>query len=137
MIAPGIAHELIAARLLGSPVALQLGLRLAHAEPGKVQMRLPFSGGNVTEGALVHGGVIATLADVVAVATAVSAAHRPPAGGATASLAITYLSPAEGCALLATGLALRSGARQHAVRVEVASDMGIAIAQALMTVVLT
>lgn len=137
MIAPDIAHELIAARLLGSPVALRLGLCLAHAEPGRVQVRLPFSAGNVTEGAMVHGGVIATLADVVAVATAVSAAHQPPAGGSTANLAISYLAPADGCGLLATGLALRSGARQHVVRVEVASDKGLAIAQALATVALT
>lgn len=129
------ARTIIATRLLGSPVARTLGLELDSLKTGTVCLRLPFAAGNVTEAAVVHGGVIATLADVAAVAAAVSAASEPPGGGATSSLAISYLAPANGCALVATGRTLRSGTRQHVVRVEIADDTRHPVAEALVTVV--
>lgn len=130
------ARAIIAARLLGSPVARAIGLDLESVETGLVRLRLPFAETNVTTGSMVHGGVTATLADVAAVAAAVSSAREPPEGGATSSLAISYLAPANGCALVATARTLRSGARQHVVRVEIACDAQRPIAEALVTVVL-
>ncbi|MBN8809402.1 MAG: PaaI family thioesterase [Sphingomonas sp.] len=130
------ARTIMATRLLGSPAARTLGLALDSVATGMVCLRLPFAEHNVTEGLMIHGGVIATLADITAVAAAVSSAREPPGGGATSSLAISYLAPANGCALVATGRTLRSGTRQHVVRVEIADDTQRPIAEALVTVVL-
>ena len=123
-------------RLLTSPVAERLGLRLAEARPGSVTLCLPFDPVNVTVGTMVHGGVIATLADVAAVSAAVSGARMVPKTGATSNLSIGFLSPAQGVTLLAEALVLRAGARQHVVRVSIATDEGKAVAEALATVVL-
>lgn len=130
------ARAIIATRLLGSPVARAIGLDLERVETGLIRLRLPFAETNVTDGSMVNGGVIATLADVAAVAAAVSSARELPEGGATSSLTISYLAPANGCALVATARSLRSGARQHVVRVEIACDAQRPIAEALVTVVL-
>lgn len=127
------ARAIIADRLLGSPVARSLRLAIERIEPGMVQLTLPFNAANVTIGTVVHGGVIATMADVTAVATAVSSAPAVPEGGATSSLSITYLAPAASCDLVATGRSLRNGKRQHVVRVEIASDGGTPVAEALVT----
>ncbi|MEH3046628.1 PaaI family thioesterase [Sphingomonas adhaesiva] len=136
MIEPSTAEAIILDRLLGSPVARSLGLAIDSIEPRSVRLRLPFAAANVTERTVIHGGVIATLADVAAVATAVSGAKAVPSGGATSSLSITYLAPADGCDLIATGIALRSGSRQHAVRVRIAGNDGAPVAEALVQVVL-
>lgn len=135
MIEIATAEAIIADRLLGSPVARSLGLAIERIEPGMVQLTLQFNAANVTVGTVVHGGVIAALADVTAVATAVSCARNAPDSGATSSLSITYLAPAAGCDLVATGRSLRNGKRQHVVRVEIASDGGTPVAKALVTVV--
>lgn len=135
MIEIAAAEAIIADRLLGSPLARSLGLAIEPIEQGMVQLTLPFAAANVTVRTVVHGGVIATMADVTAVATAVSCARNIPDGGATSSLSITYLAPAAGCDLVATGRSSRSGKRQHVVRVEIASDGGTPVAEALVTVV--
>jgi uncharacterized protein (TIGR00369 family) len=130
------ARDLIAERLLGSPVAQHLGLLLETVESGSARLTLPFSVANVTVGSIVHGGVIATLADVTAVAAAVTAAPFLPTGGATSSLSISYLAPADGDALVATARVVRAGSRQHVVRVEIQNDRGDPVAEALVTVML-
>ena len=123
--------------LLASPVAVRLGLRLEASGRHPWHLRLPFDAANVTEGTMVHGGVIATLIDVVAVAGSVAATRETPSAGATANLAITYLAPADGCDLIATPRSLRAGKRQHVVRVEVTDPDGCEIAEALATVLLS
>lgn len=135
MIEIATAEAIVSDRLLGSPVARSLGFAIERIEQGIVQLTLPFAAANVTVGTIVHGGVIATMADVTAVATAVSCARNAPDSGATSSLSITYLAQAAGCDLVATGRSLRSGKRQHVVRVEIASDGGTPVAEALVTVV--
>jgi uncharacterized protein (TIGR00369 family) len=130
------ARDVIAERLLGSPVAQHLGLLLRTVESGSVRLALPFSPANVTVGSIVHGGVIATLADVAAVAAAVLAAPVLPTGGATSSLSISYVAPADGDALVARARVVRAGSRQHVVRVEIQNDRGEPVAEALVTVML-
>jgi uncharacterized protein (TIGR00369 family) len=84
-----------------------------------------------------HGGVICTLADIAAVACAVSGVGALPVGGATANLSISFLARAEGQALLATGQMLRGSSRQQVMRVGIADATGCAIAEALVTVILS
>lgn len=127
-------RAIVAERLLGSPVARRL--RLALAPGDMVALDLPFDAANVTEGEMVHGGVIATLIDVAAVAGAVCAARAVPDAGATANLSIAFLAPALARDLRATPCVLRAGGRRHVVRVEVADADGNAVAEGLATVVL-
>ena len=136
MSAQYVAREIIAGRLLASPVAERLGLSVDEVASGRLRLRMPFDLSNVTEGTMVHGGVIATLADVAAVAAAASSARLPPNAGATSHLALSYLSPANGCDLVAIATTIRAGSRQNVVRVEVQDPSALRIAEALVTVFL-
>jgi uncharacterized protein (TIGR00369 family) len=128
---------IISERLLASPVAQALALSIQDAQPGLIKLAMPFNVGNVTKGSLIHGGVIATLADVAAVASAVSAARDAPTGGATVNLSISYIRPANGCELLAIAQVRKAGGRQHFVNVEVTNADGQLIAEALVTIMLS
>jgi uncharacterized protein (TIGR00369 family) len=129
-------RSLIAKRLLQSPVAKRLRIGLIDAKPGLISLSMPHSPENATEGATVHGGVICTLADITAVACAVSSANELPVGAATANLSISFLAKAEGKALSATGQTVRVGFRQTVVRVTLSDASGGAVAEALVTVLL-
>lgn len=125
---------LIEERLIGSPVARRLGIRLVSVGRAGATLALPFDAANVTTADTVHGGVIATLADVAGVASAVVAAGDLPKGGATSNLAIGFLAPARGADLRAIGTVLHVGRNQTVARVEVTTDDGKAIDEALVTV---
>lgn len=129
-------YAVIVDRLLASPVAARLGITVDEARGGQVRLTMPFGAANITEGDMVHGGVIATLADIAGVAGAVSAAREVPVAGATARLSVNYLSTAKGCTLTATSHLVQDGARHHVVRVEIHGAPGQLIAEALVTVVL-
>ncbi len=125
--------------LLGSPVALALGFELETLAVDRVVLTLPFQPQNVTVGDIVHGGVIAALIDVAAVAAALSGATSEGfRGSATSSLAISYLAPAKGLALRAEALVLRRGRRQVVadVSASVGSAPAVRVAKALATVAL-
>lgn len=128
--------ELIETLLLGSPVARSIGIELERAAPGNAILALPFRPENVTVGRVIHGGVIATLADVCGVCAAVTAAESLPLAGATANLSITFLAPADGSALRANGTVLRAGRSQSVCRVEITDDGDRRVAEALVTVML-
>jgi uncharacterized protein (TIGR00369 family) len=123
--------------LIGSPVARTLGIALLALTRDRAVLGLPFSPGNVTLGDTVHGGVIATLIDAAGVAAAASGADAENLrGSATATLAISYLAPAQGTALRAEAAVVRRGARQVVADVAVLADdtKGTLIAKALVTV---
>ncbi|MBB2916846.1 PaaI family thioesterase [Cupriavidus alkaliphilus] len=123
--------------LLGSPVARALGVRLASLAPDHVELEMPFLPTNVTHGSIVHGGVIATLIDIAGAAAAASGASADDVkGGATGSLSIQYLAPAQGAALRAVASVARRGRRQVVTDVSVyaeAPDEGVLVARALMS----
>lgn len=123
--------------LIGSPVARALGVRLASLTPDHVELDMPFLPTNVTHGSIVHGGVIATLIDIAGAAAAASGASADEVkGGATSSLSIQYLAPAQGSALRAVATVVRRGRRQVVTDVSVyaeAPDEGALVAKALMS----
>ena len=126
----GLVREI----LLGSPVARRIGIELASLEVDHAILALPFSRENVTVGDIVHGGVIATLVDVAAVAAAISGvAAEGFSGCATSTLSISYLAPAKGTALRAEALVLRRGKRQVTADVSVSAETGL-VAKALATI---
>ncbi|WP_051975320.1 PaaI family thioesterase [Cupriavidus necator] len=123
--------------LMGSPVARTLGIPLASLAPDHVELEMPFLPTNVTYGSIVHGGVIATLIDITGAAAAASGASAEEVkGGATSSLSIQYLAPAQGAALRAVATVVRRGRRQVVTDVSVyaeAPDEGVLVAKALMS----
>ena len=116
--------------LLGSPVARSIGVTL---EVDRVVMALPFKPENVTLGKIVHGGVIATLIDIIGASASASGADgNTVRGGATSNLTIHYLAPAEGCDLEAEAIVLKRGKRQTVSDITVRSG-DIVIARGLLT----
>lgn len=125
--------ELVGAVLMGSPVAQALGIELRTLAVDHAVLELPFRPANVTRGDTVHGGVVATLIDVAAAAAAASGADPGSLrGGATGSLAISYLAPAEGVALRAEARVVRRGRRQAVSDVAVSAG-DLLVAKALVT----
>jgi uncharacterized protein (TIGR00369 family) len=135
--APAIDPRLVALVreiLLGSAVARRIGIELASLEADRAVLALPFSRENVTVGDIVHGGVIATLVDVAAVAAAISGVAADGfAGCATSTLTISYLAPAKGMMLRAEARTLRRGKRQVTADVSVGAETGL-VAKALATI---
>ena len=128
------ARAWIEGLLAGSPVARSIGLRFREIAPDRVVAELPFSTGNVTVGDIVHGGVIATLIDVAGAAASASGVGKGEAtGGATSTLAISFLAPASGCDLVAEAVVVQRGRSQTVSDVSVRSPDGVLVARALVT----
>lgn len=117
-----------------SPFARRLGLRLVTLEEERAEVELPFDEGNVTIGDMVHGGALAALIDVAAVAASWSGidVDAPPTGGATLSTAVNYLNPARHEALRGTARVTRRGRGVCFTDISVTGDDGRAIAQAIV-----
>jgi uncharacterized protein (TIGR00369 family) len=117
-----------------SPLALKLGVEIEAVEPDRVRVRLPFRKDNVTLGEMVHGGAIATLADIAATAAAWSGVE-PAEGqrGSTIGLTIAFQSPALGCDLVADARVTRRGRAVCFIDVRVLDDQGNLIASAMVT----
>jgi len=102
--------ELVTQFVAHSPFGVRAGLSLEHIEPEKAVLRLAYSEEVTTFGDVIHGGAIATLADVAATAAAWSAAEVSGAPrGATVGLTVDYLGAARGRDLRAEAQVLRRG----------------------------
>ena len=112
-----------------------LGADLTLITPGRVEAELLLAQVHQQQRGFVHGGVTATLADLVAgfaATTLVPDDH----GVVTADLKISYLHPGIGQRLRAVGWVLKPGRRLHFCEAEVwCDDLLIAKASATMAVV--
>jgi uncharacterized protein (TIGR00369 family) len=103
-------RDVIAEFLPQSPFVSKLGIvadQLAHDE---VRLRLPWDPSNVTIGDMVHGGAIATLADLTVMAAAWSGAEAPPElRGVTVSMTLDFMAPARATDVIGVGRVLRRG----------------------------
>ena len=129
---PALAR-LIEQVLLGSPLAARLGIALDTLEPERVVLRMPFSPDNVTVGSVVHGGAIATLVDIAGAAASASGAGPDTRGGATSSLTLSYLAPADGADLAAEARVIQRGRSGTVSDIEVRDPGGRLVAKALVT----
>ena len=127
------ADEFIAAVLLGSPVAKACGIELVSRGADRIVLRMPFRPDLVTLGRIVHGGMIATLIDIAGAAASVLKAAPGTSGGATSSLSISYLAPADGSDLTAEAVVVQAGKSQVVSDVSVTDAEGRLVAKALST----
>jgi uncharacterized protein (TIGR00369 family) len=125
--------RLVTEILMGSALAQRLGIGLDTLEPDRVVLRMPFRPDNVTLGSVVHGGAIATLVDVAGAAASASGAAPEVGGGATSSLALSYLAPADGVDLAAEARVIQRGRSQTVSDVEVRDPSGRLVAKGLVT----
>lgn len=80
---------MIAQFLPQSPFVVKLGIVADRLEEDEVRLRLPWDPSNVTLGDMVHGGAIATLADLTVMAAAWCGVPAPPElRGVTVSMAL-------------------------------------------------
>lgn len=75
-------RDVIAEFLPQSPFVAKLGIIADQLADDEVRLRLPWDPSNVTVGDMVHGGAIATLADLTVMAAAWCGAQAPPNSGA-------------------------------------------------------
>ena len=103
------------------PFNAWLGLRALSAEDGQVQIALPFRpelvGG--TDPEFVHGGILASLADIARHAVAAVSLGQP---APTIALSVDYLRAAPAVELTATAMLRRLG--RSVVRVDVEIHAG-------------
>lgn len=75
---PASGRDVIAQFLPQSPFVAKLGIVADQLGDDEVRLRLPWDPSNVTVGDMVHGGAIATLADLTVMAAAWCGAEAPP-----------------------------------------------------------
>ena len=120
--------------LEGAPFAAMLGLKIESAANGAALVRMPFDLRLLNEGgraAPVHGGAIASLADVAACAAVWSLAETVRT--ATISLTVNYTGFAVNSDLIARARVKRMGKRIPSLSVEIADASDALIADALVT----
>ena len=124
--------EVIAEFLPQSPFVAKLGIVADHLSDDKVRLRLPWDPSNVTVGDMVHGGAIATLADLTVMAAAWCGAEAPPQfRGVTVSMTVDFMAPARATDVIGVGRALRRGRSLVNCEAEVVDPSGTLLAKAL------
>ncbi|HEY5842671.1 MAG TPA: PaaI family thioesterase [Mycobacterium sp.] len=126
--------EVMAQFLPQSPFVTKLGVVSERLEDDQVRLRLPWDPSNTTLGDMVHGGAIATLADLTVMAAAWCGATVPDnMRGVTVSMALEYLAPARATELIGVGRVLRRGRSLVNCEAEILDPGGTLVAKALAT----
>lgn len=124
--------ELMRHFLPQSPFVGLLGVEIERLTHDEVCLRLPFRPELVTVDQMVHGGALAALADITAMAAAWCGTELPDKlRGVTTSLSLEFLAPAHAEGLLAWGRPLRRGATLTSCEVDIVGVSGTPVAKAL------
>jgi uncharacterized protein (TIGR00369 family) len=127
-------RDVIAQFIPQSPFVAKLGIVADQLGEDEVRLRLPWDPSNVTIGDMVHGGAIATLADVTVMAAAWCAAEAPPElRGVTVSMALDFMAPARATDMIGVGRVLRHGRSLVNCEAEIVDPEGRLVAKALAT----
>jgi uncharacterized protein (TIGR00369 family) len=122
-------------KLLGQHFMHLIGADLTVITPGRVEAELDLAEKHLQQRGFAHGGLVATLADLVAGFAAVTLVPDN-FGVVTSDLKISYLHPGVGKRLKAIGWVLKAGRRLHFCEAEVWCDeLLIAKASATMAVI--
>ena len=126
------AAEQVQARLKRSPATQGLGLEVESVEVGRVVFRMRVHQRHRQMHGVVHGGILATLADTVA---AVAAYSTVPSGTqiATIEMKINFLEAVVDGVLRAEGRVLRTGRNFVVTECEIWNQDGALMAKALLT----
>jgi uncharacterized protein (TIGR00369 family) len=137
MTEPQSGRDVIAQFLGQSPFVEQAGYPTIPADrlaDDEVRLRLPWDPSNVTVGDMVHGGAIATLADLTVMAAAWCGVQAPPAlRGVTVSMALDFMAPARATDVIGVGRVLRRGRSLVNCEAEILDPEGRLLAKALAT----
>jgi uncharacterized protein (TIGR00369 family) len=136
--APASGRDVIAAFLPQSPFVAKLGIVVEHLGDEEVRLRLPWDPTNTTMADMVHGGAIATLADLAVMAAAWCGREAPPSlRGVTVSdpcrRPMTPMAPARATDVVAIGRALRRGRSLVDCEADIVDPEGNLLAKALAT----
>ncbi|MFD2718467.1 PaaI family thioesterase [Hymenobacter monticola] len=122
-------------KLTGQRFMHLIGADLTAIAPGRIEAELTLAEQHQQQRGFAHGGLIATLADLVAGFAAVTLVPDN-FGVVTADLRVSYLHPGFGQKLKAIGWVLKAGRRLHFCEAEVwCDDLLIAKASATMAVI--
>lgn len=125
-------RDVMAAFLPASPFAAKLGIVIDHLGDDEVRLRLPWDPTNATAADMVHGGAIATLADLAVMAAAWCGREAPPSmRGVTVSLSLDFMAPARSSDVIAVGRALRRGRSLVNCEAEIVDPDGNLVAKAI------
>lgn len=115
-----------------SPFVGLLGVEIENLTDDEVLLRLPWRDALATTEDMVHGGAIAALADITAMAAAWCGRELPDQlRGVTTSLSLEFLEPARATDLLGRGRVLRRGATLTACEIDITTAGGTRVAKAL------
>jgi uncharacterized protein (TIGR00369 family) len=116
-------------RLAASPFHASMGFDVVQADPGSVVLSFRALPEHLNLQGLVHGGVLATVADTamgLAARTSVERGHRH----VTIQLGVQYLRAASPGAIRASGRVLRTGSQIAHTDAELVDDGGRVLARA-------
>jgi len=131
---PANGRDVIADFLPRSPFVAKLGIVADQLGDDEVRLRLPWDPSNVTVGDMVHGGAIATLADLTVMAAAWCGAEAPPVlRDVTMSMALDFMAPARATDVIGVGRVLRRGRSLVNCEAEIVDPEGRLVAKALAT----
>jgi uncharacterized protein (TIGR00369 family) len=119
-------------RLRSSNTAKQFGFVLDQAEPGRVVLRMRVDKRHMQVHGVVHGGVLAALADSAGGLASYMACPRGTRI-ATVEMKINYLESVEGGVVEAEARVIRRGRHIAVVDCDVRDDRGRLVGKALMT----
>jgi uncharacterized protein (TIGR00369 family) len=124
--------DAVRARLKESPSTGLLGFDVDHIEKGRTVFRLDVRPDHKQLHGVVHGGILAALADT---AGAIAAYSVVPKGTeiATVELSINYLAPVPGGSVKADAKVLRAGRNFVVTECEIFNEDGSMAAKALIT----
>ena len=110
--------DAIAHNFAQQPVMNLIGARLAHVEPGVVEIELPFRADLTQQDGFLHAGVITTVADSAA---GYAAFTLMPAGSRVLSIEfkVNLLRPARGELFVARAEVIKAGRTLTVVRADV------------------
>ncbi|TDN40352.1 PaaI family thioesterase [Hymenobacter sp. UV11] len=121
-------------KLKGQHFMHLIGADLTRIEPGRIEAELTLGQHHQQQRGFAHGGLVATMADLVAGFAAITLVPEG-VGVVTSDLKVSYLNPGVGQRIRAIGWVLKAGRRLHFCEAEVwCDDVLIAKASATMAV---
>lgn len=127
-----LAAEEMRSRLQESTTAKQFGFALVEAQRGKVVLRMNVNERHLQVHGVVHGGVLAALADTAGGLATYMACPRGTRV-ATIEMKINYLEAVEGGHVIAEAKVVRIGRHIAVVDCDLHDGAGLLVGKALMT----